>query len=265
MAPATGKITKNDEMFAHLWKWLPWVVFLLILLPAPIVFSVLLLAATSPESAAFHLAFAVLSLGISGLIGLIVLLILILFRKKWFRKLRNKLAEDGITAGEVPWFTPELTSAERNALFDIKQQNLLLADAYCETLATRLTASRILARARDEQLRVERRLNRARSLSGADTVPLINDLQRDHEQLEKLRNEAASRLSEAKARLQVIEAAASRSLNQKETNLMLRRLSDSQNQIPLAMELVRMEQEAHREVSLELKTSPPMSNESNTR
>ena len=252
MAAETGKLTKKDEMISYLWKWLPWAIFLLIILPAPIVFLLSLIAASAPDAAAFYLALAVISLGISAVIGVVVLILLLFLRRRWLKRLRDRLAEDGITAGEIRWFNPELTSAERQVLKEMEKQNPLLADAYAETLAARLTATRIMARARNEQLKVERRLNRARTLPGAEGAALLRDLQADHEQLGRLRTEATSRLSAARARLQVIEAAASRSLNQKDTDLMLRRLAESQNQIPLAMELVRLEQEAHRETRLEL-------------
>ena len=257
MVPETGKLTTKDEMIAYLWKWLPWAVFLLIVLPTPIVFLVLLLTAAAPDAAAVYLALGVFSLGLGGIVAILVLILLLFLRRRWFKSLRDKLAEDGITADEVTWFRSELTSAERLALLEIKEQNPLLADAYGETLASRLTATRIIARARNEQLKVERRLNRARSLPGADAGPLLMELHNDHEQLAHLRNEATTRLAAAKARLQMIEAAASRHMNQKDTDLMLRRLADSQNQIPLAMEMIRLEQEAHQEVLLELKPAKP--------
>ncbi len=250
-----GKLRQKDEMIAYLWKWLPWSCFLLVFLPAPIVFSILLLTASVPDSIAFYLALAVLSLPISGLIALSCVLLLLVFRRRWYSSLRDRLAQDGITADEVTWFASELTSGERKALAEISHQNPPLADAYCETLASRLTASRIISKVRRERLSVERRLNQARFLSGTETASLLGDLQKDYQQLETLRKEATSRLAKAKARLQVIEAAASRSLNQTETNLMLRRLVESQNQIPLAMELARLEQEAHEETEDALNSS----------
>ena len=54
--------------------------------------------------------------------------------------------------------------------------------------------------------------------------------------------------TEAKARLQSIEAAANRSLSRSETDLMLRRLAASQEQFPLALEMASLEQEALREL-----------------
>ncbi len=239
-------------MIARLLKWLPWLSFFLLTLPAPVVFLALFLTASATDTAAFYLVFAVLSFGIGALVGLLVVLAFFLYRRRWLARLRDRLAEDGITAGEVRWFRSELTSAERKTLDEVQKQNPLLADAYCETLAARLTASRIIARARGERLKVERRMNRARSLLGADTTSLLNDLQADHQQLEALRSEATSRLAEARARLQMIEAAASRTLNQRETDLMLQRLTASQNHFPLAIEMARLEQQMLKEAETEL-------------
>ena len=256
MAAETGKLKDRDEMISRLLKWLPWITFFLVTLPAPIIFLLLFLTASATDTAAFYLVFAVLSFGVGALIGLLIVLAFFLYRRHWLSRLRNRLAEDGITANEVPWFRSELTSAERRTLDEVQQQNPLLADAYCETLAARLTASRIVARARTERLKVERRMNRARALVGADTSTLLNELQADHQQLERLRNEATARLAEARARLQTIESAASRSMNRRETDLMLQRLTESQSHFPLAIEMARLEQQMLKEAEAELNTTP---------
>jgi hypothetical protein len=75
-------------------------------------------------------------------------------------------------------------------------------------------------------------------------------LDSDLGKLQKLQLETSARLAEAKARLQMIEAAASRTLGQAETDLMLQRLSAAQAQMPLAIEMTRLEQEASREVEI---------------
>jgi len=81
---------------------------------------------------------------------------------------------------------------------------------------------------------------------------LIADLEADRLQLESLKSESTARLAEAKARLQIIEAAASRSLSQNETTLMLSRLSVAQSQLPLAIEMAKLERQAANEVNLPL-------------
>lgn len=257
MVSTTGKLKNRDEMIARLWKWLPPISFFLLTVPVPLALVVLFLLASTPESAALYLVFAGLTLGVGALLGAIIVLFLLIYRHRWLRKLRDRLAEDGITAGEVDWFKSELTSAERKTLSEIQRHNPLLADAYCETLASRLTATRILVRARNERLKVERRINRARSLTGADTTALLKDLNEDHEQLERVRIDASARLAESRARLQMIEASASRTLNRKETDLMLGRLAQSQNHLPLAIEMAKLEQDMLLEAELESNLSLP--------
>jgi hypothetical protein len=247
-----GKITAKDETVSQVLKWTPWLAFVLVSIPLPVVFLVLFLTAAATDSAAVFLLLSVLSLGLGALLGLLIVIILYFYRKRWLRRLRDRLAADGITANEVAWFSGELTSAERKALKEIQAQNRLLADAYLETLASRLTATRIRSRANKELLRVERRINQARQLSGVNTEQLVNDLMSDRERYAHLKSEASSRLAEAKARLQTIEAAASRSLNETETDQMLRRLSAAQEQLPLVMEMAKLEEDALRESRLEI-------------
>jgi hypothetical protein len=239
-----GKLDAGDERMAQLLRWTPWLMLVLVTLPFPIVFLLLFLVAGTTESAAIYLLLSFVSMGLGLVVGLVVLISLLLYRKRWHGRLRDRLAADGITAAEVPWFASELSSEERKIWDELKQKNPLLADAYCETLAARLTATRIIARARGETLKVERQINRTRNIRDVDTSSLLNDLIADRQLSEKLRKEATVRLSEARARLQTIEAAANRRLSHKETDLMLRRLAASQEHFPLALEMASLEQQA---------------------
>ncbi len=243
-----GKLNAGDERLSQLLSWTPWLSMVLVTLPLPVIFLVLFLAAGTTESAAIYLLLSFVSMGLGLVVGLIVLIFLLLYRKRWHGRLRERLAADGITAAEVPWFASELSSEERKTWGELKQKNPLLADAYCETLAARLTATRIIARARGETLRIERQINRTRNIQGVDTSSLLDDLMADRQRLEGLRREATVRLSEARARLQTIDAAANRQLSQTETDLMLRRLEASQDHFPLALEMASFEQEALREI-----------------
>ena len=233
---------------AQLLTWIPWLSLVLVIIPLPIVFLLLFLTSTATDSAAVYLLLSFVSLGLGLVVGLALVILLLLFRRRWRMRLRDRLAVDGITAGEVGWFETELSSEERKTWRELKANNPLLADAYCETLAARLTATRITARARGEILRVERQINRTRNLRGVDTSQLLNDLIADRERVDSLRQEAATRLSASKARLQTIEAAANRALSQSETELMLRRLVSSQEQFPLALEMAKLEREANLEL-----------------
>lgn len=244
----SGKSAAADERMTQLLNWAPWLSFLMVSLPVPIVFLVLFLAAGTTETAAIYLLLSFVSLGLGLVVGLLVLFSLLLYRRRWQSRFRDRLASDGITAAEVPWFTSELSSEERKTWGELKQKNPLLADAYCETLAARLTATRIIARARGETLRVERQINRTRNIRGVDTTKLLADLLSDRQRSAELRKEATIRLSETKARLQTIEAAANRSLSQTETDVMLQRLAASQEHFPLALEMASLEEAALREI-----------------
>ena len=165
-------------------------------------------------------------------------------------QIARALASDGITASEVVWFRSELTSAERASLDEIKRSNPVLADAYMETLANRLTASRIISRTRREMLLVERRLNRARTLDTPETASLQQDLTDDREKLDRFRQHATQHLTRAKARLQEIEATASRKLTEQETDLMMQRLGASQDQLPLVLEMAELERQSLKAATL---------------
>lgn len=248
-----GKLTGRDKKVGNLFHWIPWIAFPLIALPFPIVFLFLFLTSSATDAAAVYLLLAGISLAMGVLAGALVLMFLYLYRNRWLRRLRDRLAADGITASEVVWFTHELSTAEREALLETGKHNPLLADAYRETLASRLTASRIIAKTDKELVKVRSRINRARNLAGADTTTLLVDLESDQQQLQSLKTEANARLTEARTRLQTIEAAASRSLNQAETQAMLRRLSATQEHLPLVIEMDQLERKTLREAERDLK------------
>jgi len=244
-----GKLSGRDATRARLLQLAPWIALVATTIPAPLVFFVLFLAATATESAAVFLLLAGLSLTLGFALGLVIAAILLFYRRRWLSQLRDRLASDGITANEVVWFRSELTSAERKALAEIQQGNPLLADAYKETLASRLTASRIISRSRKEMLKVERQINRARTLKTPESKALQQELAEDHERLEKVRQQASEHLSKAKTRLQVIESTASRKLTQGETDQMMRRLGSAQDQLPLVLEIAQLEEQALREAN----------------
>jgi len=251
MNQSQGKLSNKDARTAQLLKLAPWIAILATSIPVPVVFLVLFLTASATESAAVFLLLAGLSLTFGFALGVVIAALLLIYRRRWLSQLRERLASDGITASEVVWFRSELTSAERTALAEIQRSNPLLADAYLETLASRLTASRILSRSKREMLKVERQINRARTLHTADSASLQRELTADHERLEQVRDRANEHLANAKTRLQVIEATASRKLSQGETDLMMQRLGSAQDQLPLVLELAQLEQQALLEANTE--------------
>jgi len=255
MEQLQGKLSAKDITTSRVLKIAPWIALVAASIPAPLVFLVLFLATTTTESAAVYLLLAGLSLTLGFALGVLIAAILLIYRRKWLSKLRDRLASDGITANEVVWFRSELTSAERKALAEIEQSNPLLADAYMETLANRLTASRIISRSKREMLKVERQLNRARTVRTPESTALQKDLTEDRERLEQVRQQASEHLAKAKTRLQVIEATASRKLSQGETDLMMQRLGSAQDQLPLVLELAQIEQRLKREAEEMLATA----------
>jgi hypothetical protein len=246
-----GKPTNADRRAAQIWKWLPWLTACVVAFGPPAAFALIsLLAATN---AGVYLLVAISLVPFSLIAAVIAAIVLLLFRRRWMRQLRERLASDGITADEVGWFFPELTSGERRVLKDMERRQPLLADAYRETLALRLNASRLLASARRDLLEVERRLNRSRYLNAPDTAILIQELNGDRTRLEAIKQEGSSRRAEAEARLQMIEAAASRGASWAETNFMLQRLDEGRKHVPLALEVARAEQQTREESTRELR------------
>jgi len=257
MSQSQGKLSNKDATTARLLKIAPWIALLAASVPAPLVFLVLFLTTTTTESAAVFLLLAGLSLTLGFALGVVIAAILLIYRKRWLSKLRDRLASDGITASEVAWFRSELTSAERASLAEIERSNPLLADAYLETLANRLTASRIISRSKREMLRVERQINRARTVRTPESESLQQELAADHERLKHLRQQASDHLAKAKTRLQMIEATAMRKLTQGETDLMMQRLGSAQDQLPLVLEIAKLEQQALLEANADESLSRP--------
>ena len=253
---SSGRLSRKDANTARLLKLAPWIAVLATSLPAPLVFLILFLTATATETAAVFLLLAGLSLTLGFALGLVIAAFLLFYRRRWLSQLRDRLASDGITANEVVWFRSELTSAERSSLAEIERTNPLLADAYLETLANRLTASRIISRSKREMLRVERQINRARTLKTPESASLQKELAADHEKLDYLRQQATDHLARAKTRLQMIEATARRKLTDTETSMMMQRLGSSQDQLPLVLEIAQLEQQALREATDESLTTP---------
>jgi hypothetical protein len=251
MSQSKGKLSGKDATTARLLQIAPWIALLVASLPAPLVFLVLFLMSTATDTAAVYLLLAGLSLTLGFALGVVIAAILLIYRRSWLSKLRDRLASDGITASEVAWFRSELTSAERASLREIEQSNPLLADAYRETLANRLTAARIISRSKREMLRVERQINRARTLHTPESGSLQKELAADHQRLDQLRQQANEHLAKAKTRLQVIEATARRKLTDNETDLMMQRLGSAQDQLPLVLEMAQMEHQALLEANVD--------------
>ncbi len=224
---------------------------LLSIIPALIFFILFLIFGVTPPVAATFIFFSLISLIIGFIGGLIVSAGLLFYRQRWLSQIRERIAVDGIKTEEVEWFKHELTSAERKSLKEIETQNRLLGDAYRETLASRLTATRIAKSTKYELLLVKKRQNKLKNLKTESSTDLQKVLQNDFQTLEKIKTEAEQMRMEAETRLQLIEAGARRGTNLADTELALKKLSSRATELPLALEALKMEDEIRKELEAE--------------
>jgi hypothetical protein len=247
----TGKMSAGERLTAKLLRWLPWLAFAVCALPLPAYF--LYQYFTAAENVGEQMLFALTSLGVGSLVGLLAALFVVLYRGRWEKRLRERLASDGVTADELSWFASELTPAQRRALKEMEAQNPLLADAYRETLAARVTAVRVLAAARRDSEAVGRRFAEASRLQSAGRAALEEDLRKDRSRLERILRETNEHHAEIETRLHTIEALASRRASEAETEVALLRLGAVRAHTPLTLESARAESEAREEVEQELR------------
>ncbi len=246
------EITRRDltkEKALKIGAWMMPALFAFV--PALIFFTLFLFSSATPT--AFTFLFLSLASLVGGfLIGLIFTGGILYYRSNWLKKVRERIAVDGIKAQEVDWFRHELTTAEKKSLKEIESKNLLLADAFRDTLAARLTATRILKSSRQELQLVERRQNKLKYLKTANSETLQNELKEDLKKLNQIKNEAEEMRVESETRLQMIEAASRRGTDLADNELALKKLSARTAQLPLALESARMEEKIRREVEKEL-------------
>lgn len=248
-------LSAGERVKALLLAWSPLLAFVLLALPAPAYF--LFRYFTAAEGAGEYMVLALSALALFSVFGLAAAFAVIFYRRLWERRLRERLAADGVTAGELRWFESELTAEQRRALREMESRKPMLAEAYRETLAARVTAARVLAGARRDAELVERRLRTAEGFQTSNRAELERGLRADRERLSRVESEAASHLGEMDARLLFIESLASRDASEAETETALRRLGSAREQLPLGLEAMRDEQEAREEVERELRRLTP--------
>jgi hypothetical protein len=249
------RLTVKERTTLFFLQYAPWLAFLIIALPVPLYFLFRYFNAATGSEAGEFMLIAMSTFAGGAILGLFVVVALFLYRRQWEKKLRNRLAADGVTSDELQWFEGELTKAERRTLREIEGRNLLLADAYRETLAARLTATRVAADARREVLAVERRVRDTSRLQAAGRATLEQDLRSDRERLARIEAEAAERQEQAEARLLMIEAAAGRDATDEQTRIALQRLELAEAQVPYPLETARLEREAREEIERELRAN----------
>ena len=222
----------------------------LVLAGVPAIFSLLLLLIFSwtPPVAATIFFFGLLLTIVSAVVGFSLSGFFLFRRSTWTREMRERIAANGIKAEEINWFRHELKSSEKRALADISRRDLLLADAYRETLASRLTATRIVRSSKKELLTAQRRKNKLKYSKSKNLSKFQEQIEDDVRKIGEINVEAKEMLGEAEARLQMIEAAAVRGTSLADSELALKKLSVRAAEIPLALESVKMQEEIRREL-----------------
>jgi hypothetical protein len=166
----------------------------------------------------------------------------------WSKEMRERIAADGIKAGEIDWFRNEMKTSEKRALHEAERSDPLLADAYRETLASRLTATRIIKSSKRELLLARRRETKLKYLKSQNAERFLEEVKGDIDKFSSINGEAKEMLVEAESRLQMIEAAATRGTNLANAELALERLSARTAELPLALEAARMQEEIRKEL-----------------
>lgn len=245
-------VTGKDLAKGRAMKITAWTTpFLLASVPV-LTFSILFVLFGTTPPLAFTFFFFGLILAIAGFVsGLLVSAFFAYKYSNWLKKIRERIAVDGIRADEIEWFKNEMTSAEKKSLKEIQSQNLLLADAFRETLASRLTATRIIKSSKQELLLAKRRENKMKYLQSENSKAFQDEIKKDVEKLSEIQKEAEQMQVEAETRLQMIEAAARRGTNFADTEMALKKLSARSAELPLALEAAKIQQEIREELDKE--------------
>ena len=224
---------------------------LLSIIPAFVTFLLLLLAASGPPAAALILFFGVIATFVGFIVGLGITGVLVHKYSKWSKEMRERIAADGIRAEEINWFRNELRPNEKRALKAVEARDALLGDAYRETLASRLTATRIVRSSKRELLLAKKRQSSLKQLKSARAGEFQTEIGKDIEKIGKINEEAKLMLVEAESRLQMIEAAASRGGTLADSELALKKLSARTSALPLALESAKIAEEIRLELERE--------------
>jgi hypothetical protein len=238
------EITNKDLTKDKALKYSAWLSpFVLSVLPALITFLIGFFSANPV------VIFLSLFLFIGGFVlGLIVSASSLIYRSRWHATMRERLAIDGIKASELNWFMHEVSSSDKKSLRELEAVNPLTADAYRETLAAKLTAIRIAKSSKQELLLVQKRQSKLKLLKGENLNILLEELKSDKENLENINSEANDMKVEAETRLQMIEAASRRGTSFVDAELALKKLSARTQELPLALESLKMEEEFRKEL-----------------
>src|SRR5215468_2120452 len=105
----SGKLTENDRRAQRAWIVAPWTALVLITIVPPAVLGILALIL----GGAPLWVLAVAAFPVCLIAAIITAMTLIILRRNWVKRVRERLASDGITADEIDWFRTELTGGEK--------------------------------------------------------------------------------------------------------------------------------------------------------
>src|ERR1044071_10384606 len=103
----SGKLTEKDRRAQRAWTVAPWVALVLITIFPPAVLGILALIL----GGAPLWVLAVAAIPVCLIVAIITTIVLLVLRKNWVKRVRERLASDGITADEIDWFRAEIGRA----------------------------------------------------------------------------------------------------------------------------------------------------------
>lgn len=215
-------------------------------------FLMLVFGSTPPIAATFFFIGLILTI-VGFVVGLGFSGFFAYRHSSWTSEMRERIAADGIRAEEIEWFKNELRTNEKRMLREMRTDPLL-EDAYRETLASRLTATRIVKSSKKELMLAKRRQTKLRQLKklNSESAERFNaEIKNDLDKIGSINDEAKAMLAEAESRLQMIEAAAARGSHLADSELALKKLSARAAELPLALEEAKMTEEIRRELDEE--------------
>lgn len=220
-------------------------------------FLMFVFGATPPIAATFFFIGLILTI-VGFLVGLGFSAYFAYRHSTWSSEMRERIAADGIKAEEIEWFRNELKTNEKRVLKEMQRTDPLLEDAYRETLASRLTATRIVKSSKRELQLAKRRqtkLKQLRKLNSESAARFGEEIESDLKKIGSINDEANAMLAEAESRLQMIEAAGARGSHLADSELALKKLSARAAELPLALEEAKMTEEIRRELDEEIEKS----------
>ncbi|MEO8573556.1 MAG: hypothetical protein ABI481_06275 [Pyrinomonadaceae bacterium] len=222
--------------------------------PAVVFLLLMIIFGVTPPAAATLFFLGLISTVVGFVVGLGLTGFFAVRHSTWTKEMRERIAADGIKAEEIEWFRNELKTNEKRALREMQRTDPMLEDAYRETLASRLTATRIIKSSRKELVLAKGRqtkLRQLKRLKKESSEKFSAEISRDIENIGSINEEARLMLAEAESRLQLIEAAAARGSHLADSELALKKLSARAAELPLALEEAKMTEEIKRELEAE--------------